>query len=113
MTTFEQQTLNHGGIVQPTRLELPEFAVKFCQTPENEFNLSIPRPLQDCDFNNIPISQLEDFSNSAHMDNLHRLDQLADEHRGAIAANAILDVDIQQFGKEGGVKNFINRFKKK
>lgn len=112
MTIEEMQAANRGATIEPTRLDLPEFGVKFSATPENVFNESMPKPLTAADYNNIPIVQMEEFAKGAHMDGLHRLDQLAADHARGKAYNAILDVDQQKFGKEGGIKNFVSRFKK-
>lgn len=112
MTLQEMQLANHGFTIEPTRLDLPEFGVKFSATPQNVFNESVPRPLQAGDYNGISIAQMEDFSKGAHMDGLHRLDALAVDHAKGKAYKAMLDVDIQQSGKELGTKKFLSRFTK-
>lgn len=112
MTIEQMRSANYGGTVEPTSLDLPEFGAKFAPESKNVFNEGIPRPLTDADYNGIPVAQMEEFAKGAHMDGLHRLDNLANDHAKGKALNAVLDVDVQNFGKEKGYKNFINRFKK-
>lgn len=111
MTLEEMKMANHGHFVKPTHLDFDAQPNKCAVTPANEFNESFPRPLEDADYNHVPLAQQEELARTSQMDQLHRMDAMASDLRKGKQLKAIHDVDVQTYGKEKGTQNFLNRFK--
>lgn len=100
MTRQEMKILNSGGIVPSHPIQSPVLPNAFTPPGMNVFNEGIPKPLQQGDFNAVPLADIEFLHESKNMDVLHRTDTLAVSYnRGANLKDLAKNLGHEKFQK--------------